>query len=118
MYYLGNVDLSITFYNFFSEGIRWNEEKVEEFIDNAHSFTLADCTIQLTITFQENVNELFTIDESTTGSRRTKHHFLSFVIISESSQAWQMIKISESSTPLFNFFSGHYSKVNRIPFKV
>lgn len=93
-------------------GLGWNEEAKNKFIDNPNHFTLQACTIQLAFHYDENEEELFTIDESDASSRRTRFNFFSFVIYSEPTESWQIVNLDYyKETPVFNFFSDHFSKV-------
>jgi len=93
-------------------GLGWTRERTQQFIENPTNFTLKDFKITLEIT-SEDINDLFTIDESEKEPTRVKHNFLSLMIISKSLESWQRISLDAftSTTPIFNFFSEHFSKV-------
>jgi len=79
--------------------------------ENPSRFSLEACTIQLEITY-EDASELFTVDETSRQPTRVLNDFLSFVIISEPVTSWQILTLElNSNAPIYNFFSGHYSKV-------
>ena len=104
--------LNKLYHYYFSGGIGWAAAKKKEFIENPANFTLKDCTIRLEIACYEEA-ELFTIDETDTESRRLKNNFLSLVIISEVMEPWQHMSLDTyKTTPIFNFFSEHFLKVN------
>ena len=53
------------------------------------------------------------VDETSRQPTRVLNDFLSFVIISEPVTSWQILTHElKSSAPMYNFFSGQYSKVN------
>jgi len=73
-----------------------------------------ECTIQLEIACtKETKEELFTTDESVPKTRRTLNNFFNLAIISEPIDSWQIVRLDAyNSAPIFNFFSGNFSKVN------
>jgi hypothetical protein len=95
-------------------GFGWTGERKKYFTENPNNFTLKECTIQLEIACtKETKEELFTTDESVPKTRRTLNNFFNLAIISEPIDSWQIVRLDAyNSAPIFNFFSGNFSKVN------
>ena len=101
--------------SFFSVGIGWTFERRNWFNDNPTDFTLDSCTVRLTIDMVKP-ERLFTMNE--TGplqpTTRRLNNFLNLAIITEPVQAWQAMHLDPlPSSPIFNLFSDHFSKVKK-----
>jgi hypothetical protein len=102
--------------SFFSVGIGWTFERRNWFNDNPTDFTLDSCTVRLTIDMVKP-ERLFTMNEAgSLQATRRLNNFLNLAIITEPVQAWQAMRLDPlPSSPIFNLFSDHFSKVKKIP---
>lgn len=98
----------------FSGALGWTQEQKNKFYQSSNTLLLSQYTIQLFIECTDP-NELFSIDESDINSRRVRHNFLSLVIYSDPTEAWQVLSLNDhKTTPIFNFFSAQFLKVKKI----